>query len=130
MLNYIGHDRQQEDDQPNDSHHDEGKFRRRPPAKRKYLQHVQRNSLFPIPISHLAVICCVTNIPSYYNMNLLRECLQACLETYLSATPRPPICFRMPRGEKGSVPGSEKTMGKYLERCTQCLNKPPGAFTE
>ena len=79
-LIYIGRDWQEEDDQPNYSQDNKGKFRWRPPAERKYLQHVQCNSLFPI--SHLAVICCVTGIPSYYDMNLLRECLQTCLSKH------------------------------------------------
>ena len=70
-LNHIGHGQQAKDDQPNDGQHDEG-TRRRPPAKRNYLQRVQRNSLSPI--SYIAVICCVTSIPSYYDMNLLDEC--------------------------------------------------------
>ena len=54
------------------ANHDEGKFRWKSPAKRKYLQHVQRNSLSLI--SYVAVICCFTSIPSYYDINLLHEC--------------------------------------------------------
>ena len=97
-LNYIRDDQQDEDNKPDYSQHDEGKFRWRPPAKRKYLQHVHSNSLSAI--SHIAVIFCVNDIPTYYEMNLLGEYLQTCLETYLSATPTSPICFRRPSDDK------------------------------